>query len=53
MYGSPVFAPDYSTTVLADKMCTSSNEHSIYIRCQQIWLVCEIKKPQEYKKMMI
>jgi hypothetical protein len=29
--GAPVFAPDYSATVLAAKMCTNSNEHSIYI----------------------
>jgi hypothetical protein len=31
-YGAPVFAPDYSTTVLAIKMCTNSNEHSTYSR---------------------
>ncbi len=31
-YGAPVFAPDYSTTVLAAKMCINSDEHSIYIR---------------------
>ena len=30
-YGAPVFAPDYSTTVLA-AMFTYSNEHSMYIR---------------------
>jgi hypothetical protein len=28
--GAPVFAPDYSTTVLAAKMCTNSTEHSMY-----------------------
>jgi hypothetical protein len=28
-YGAPVFAPDYSTTVLGAKMCTNSNEHSM------------------------
>ncbi len=27
-----VFAPDYSATVLAAKMCNNSNEHSMYIR---------------------
>jgi hypothetical protein len=25
-------APDYSNTVLAAKMCTKANEHSMYIR---------------------
>ncbi len=29
-YGPPVFAPDYSATGLAAKMCTNSNEHSMY-----------------------
>ncbi len=27
-YWAPIFAPDYSATVLAAKMCTNSNEHS-------------------------
>ncbi len=31
-YGASVFAPDYIATVLAAKMCTNSNEHSMYIR---------------------
>ncbi len=31
-YKALVFAPDYSTAVLATKMFTNSNEHSIYIR---------------------
>jgi hypothetical protein len=31
-YGSLVFAPDYSNTGLAAKLCTNSNEDSIYIR---------------------
>ncbi len=31
-YGAPIFAPDYSSaTVLAAKMCTKSNDHSIFI----------------------
>jgi len=30
-YGAPVFAPDYSATVLVAKMCTNANEHSMYI----------------------
>jgi len=30
-YGAPVFAPDYSATVLAAKMCTNSNEQSMHI----------------------
>jgi hypothetical protein len=30
-YGLPVFAPDYRATVLGAKMCTNSNEHSMYI----------------------
>ncbi len=29
-YGAPVFAPDYGATVFAAKMCTESNEHSMY-----------------------
>jgi hypothetical protein len=29
IYGAPVFAPDFSTIVLAAKMCTNSNEHSV------------------------
>jgi hypothetical protein len=29
--GAPVFAPDYSATALVAKMCTNSNEHSMYI----------------------
>ncbi len=29
---SKYFIPDYSTAVLAAKMCTNSNEHSMYIR---------------------
>jgi len=31
-YGATVFAPDFGTTVLAAKMCTNSNEHSMYVR---------------------
>jgi hypothetical protein len=31
-YGGSVFAPGYITTVLAPKMYTNTNEHSIYIR---------------------
>jgi hypothetical protein len=31
-HGAPVFAPDYSATVLAAKMCINSQEHSIHIR---------------------
>jgi hypothetical protein len=34
--GIPVFATDGSTTVLAAKMCTNSNEHSMYVRF--LWL---------------
>jgi hypothetical protein len=30
--GAPVFAPDYSITILGAKFCTNSNEHSLYIR---------------------
>jgi hypothetical protein len=30
-HGPTVFAPDYTTTGLATKMCTKSNEHSMYI----------------------
>ncbi len=30
-YGAPVFALDYSSAGLAPKMCTNSNEHSMYI----------------------
>jgi len=28
-YGAPVFAPDYSITVLVAEMCTNHLEHSI------------------------
>jgi hypothetical protein len=35
-YGAPVFAPDYSTTVLGAKMCTDSNEHSLNVKFLQI-----------------
>ncbi len=31
-YRAPVFAPDFSTAVLAAKICTNSHEHSMYIR---------------------
>ncbi len=31
-YRTPVFAPDYSATVLTTKMCTDSDEHSMCIR---------------------
>ncbi len=31
-YEVPIFAPDYSATVLEVKMCTNSNEHSMSIR---------------------
>jgi hypothetical protein len=31
-YGAPVFAPDYSGTLLAADMCNNFNEHSMYIR---------------------
>ncbi len=31
-YGAPIFTPDYNTTVLAAKICTNSNKHSMYIR---------------------
>ncbi len=36
-YGRPVYAPDKSATLLTAKICTSSNEHSMYIRflCNQ------------------
>jgi hypothetical protein len=30
-YGAPVFASDYSTSVLVAKMRTNSDEHSMYI----------------------
>jgi hypothetical protein len=29
-YGAPVFAPDFSATVLAAKIFTDSDEHSMY-----------------------
>jgi hypothetical protein len=32
IYGSPVFAPDYSAPVQAAELCTNSHEHSKYIR---------------------
>jgi hypothetical protein len=35
-YGAPVFAPVYSAAVLATKICTYSDEHSVYIRF--LWL---------------
>ncbi len=35
--GLPVFAPDYMPTVLAAKMCSNSNEHSMNIRF--LWLL--------------
>jgi hypothetical protein len=40
-YGALVFAPDYSATVLAAKMCTNSNQHSMYIRflCFKIFVM--------------
>jgi hypothetical protein len=31
-YGAPAFVLDYSATVLAAKVCTKSNERSMYIR---------------------
>jgi hypothetical protein len=31
-YEAPVFAVDYSGTVLVAKICTNSNEHSMYPR---------------------
>jgi hypothetical protein len=31
-YGAPVFATDYSTIILAAKMQTNSDEHSMHIR---------------------
>ncbi len=31
-FEAPVFAPNYSATVLAAKMCTNFIEHSMYIR---------------------
>ncbi len=31
-YGPTVFAPDYSPAGLVSKMCTNSNEQSVYIR---------------------
>ncbi len=31
-YGTTVFAPDYSTIVLAANLCTNSNGHSMYIK---------------------
>jgi hypothetical protein len=31
-YGTPVFAPTYSTTVSAAKMCTTSIDHYMHIR---------------------
>ncbi len=33
-FGAPVFAPDYSATILVAKMCANSNEHSMHIRFQ-------------------
>jgi hypothetical protein len=32
MSGAPLFTPDYTAIVLAAKICTNSNLHSIYIR---------------------
>jgi hypothetical protein len=31
-YGAPVFAPNCSTTILASKICTNSDDHFMYIR---------------------
>ncbi len=31
-YEAPVFAPVYSATDLGAKMCTNSNNHSMYIK---------------------
>jgi hypothetical protein len=31
-YRAPVFAPDYSNTALAAKMCINYHGHSMYIR---------------------
>jgi hypothetical protein len=31
-YGAPVFAPNYSATILSAKLCTNSNEHFMHIR---------------------
>jgi hypothetical protein len=31
-YGGRVFATNYSATILATKICTKSNEHSMYVR---------------------
>jgi hypothetical protein len=31
-FEAPVFAPNYSATVLAAKMCTNFNEHFMYIK---------------------
>jgi hypothetical protein len=39
-YGAQVFAPDYSATVLAAKMCTHSNQHYMCIRF--LWLVIPV-----------
>jgi hypothetical protein len=31
-YGAPVFAPNYSATILSAKLCTNSNEHFMHKR---------------------
>jgi hypothetical protein len=39
-YGGLIFAPDDSDTILAAKVCTKSNEHSIYVRC--LWFAITV-----------
>jgi hypothetical protein len=40
-HGAPVFAPDYGATVLATKMCTNANVHSMNV----IWFwLCFVLK---------
>ncbi len=36
-YREPLFAPDYSATILATKKCNNSNEHSMHIR--YLWII--------------
>ncbi len=56
-YGEPIFAPDYSATILAAKMSINLNEHFMYIRF--LWweslkveylVVCSMRKHLPYSQ---
>ncbi len=51
MLWSPIFETDYSATVLGAKMCTNSDEHSLYIIFLSLVLISVPYQEGDHRKL--